>query len=224
MGRVRSAGKVGAAKTDAHTFMAKVRRGLQRLPFDKQGGKDADNINWYRGAEEIRITASRWTREDAAARFADGIFKSECEAVLKQAMGKDWYEQYESLRSDPQAWWCNRGRGDASLAPVPPRDWFMTRNGCGTEVVPDDLYKDVGCDICLHREVSKMCFASKILGRWQPVANMRSSHAHRCRAILSGRYKYDLQEKKTGAPNNWAQVTLRDKTDCEVTMLISTLR
>lgn len=82
------------------TFIAQLRESLQRMPEDKKVGEDAD-IKWYRGAEEIWVTTSNWMREDAAARFIEGAFRIEDNATLKRAMGNDWFEQYELVRTDP---------------------------------------------------------------------------------------------------------------------------
>lgn len=55
----------------------------------------------------------------------------------------------------------------------------MTWSACGTEVAPDDLFKEFGCDIYLLQEVSKEYFGNKIWGRWQAVGNTTASNMHR---------------------------------------------
>lgn len=85
-----------------HTFIAQLRESLQRLPDDKKVGNNAD-IKWYREAKEIRATTSKWVLEDAVAKLINVTFRIEEHETLKRALGKDWFEQYEAVRADPEA-------------------------------------------------------------------------------------------------------------------------
>lgn len=65
-------------------------------------GKDVD-IKWYSGAEEVRLTTTKWVKEDIVGRLKDGLFHSEPDQVLQKMMGNEWFTTLSQVRAEPRA-------------------------------------------------------------------------------------------------------------------------